>query len=206
MLFAVASAHKPTTKTSFPIPVMQSLQNPFQQAGSLPIITLSPSPTPFLKPAVETSTQVSPDGTKKLSLTVTTNHDTSTYAFTTSDGADTKQESLYTITLPKGQSLDIPFNTWSPDNAYVFLERKTATESSALVMKADGQPFGNGSQYLDVGTTFSAKDTGNAYQETTGWASETLLVVNSTQTDGSKGPSYWFEAPSQAITQLSTQF
>ncbi len=199
MLFAVASAHKPTTKTSFPIPVMQSLQNPFTNE-------LTPSPTPLPKPKVETSSQVSPDGTKKLLLTVTTNPDTSTYAFTTSDGQDGNQQSLYTTTLPLGSSLAIPFNTWSPDDAYVFLEQKDATRSSALVMKADGQPLGDGTQYRDIGTTFSEKNTGNAYQETTGWASNTLLIVNSTQSDGTKGPSYWFEAPSQAITQLSTSF
>lgn len=194
-IVAVNMTNKPISKTSFSIPVMQSINKQ----------TLAP--TPVITPEIETSSQLSPDGTKKLTLTAKTNADlTKTYTFSSSNITDTSLEPLYRTTLPGDVSMHIPFNTWSPDNTYVFIQQTTASESGAVVMRADGKPFQDGQQYLDVTSVFSAKDTGNTYQETTGWASETLLIMNTTQPNKEKGPSYWFEVPSKVITQLSTQF
>lgn len=193
--FAVAfySHPSPKVRLSVAMPVAQDLQNL--------------TPTPTFVPKIDTSSQVSPDGAKKLTLTTTTNKDeTKTYAFTTAGVDNANQQSIYSITLPQAESMNIPFNTWSPDNAYVFLERSSSSGTSALVMKANGQPFADGQQSADVTVAFAAKSTGNAYKETTGWASETLLIVNTTKPDGSKGPSYWYEVPSKAIIQLSTEF
>jgi len=173
--------------SSFSFSAVGALQN------ETPINILTPVPK------IETSSQISPDGTKTLTMAVTTNKDQSkTYAFT---------PSIYpTTTLSSPNSMSIPFNAWSPDNVYVFVEQKDASGSGALVMKADGQPFVGGEKYFDARALFIAKNTGNTYQETTGWASETLLIVNTTKPNGTKGPSYWFELPSRAIIQLSSEF
>jgi len=198
IVFAAYLNHKPNTRYSFSLPVMQASQD------STPTPTPSEAP---VAPTAEVFSQVSPDGTKKLTMTVITNKDASkTYAFATSDVANTNQQSIYKITLPNTENMGIPFNTWSPDNAYVFLQQNMATSSGAIVMKANGEPIVEGQQYFDVAALFNAQNTGNTYQETTGWASGTLLIINTTQTDGAKGPSYWLEIPSKAIIQLSTPF
>jgi len=193
-VFALYFNHKPNIRNSLTLPVMQELQNP--------------SPTLIPTPKIETSSQISPDGAKLLTMTVTTNKNTKTYAFTTSDGTNTNvnKVSIYTAILPSTENMSIPFNTWSPDNAYVFLQHNTASSSGVIAMKANDQPFADGKQYIDVTGVFNAKNTGNTYQVTTGWASPTLLIVNSTTQDGSKGPSYWVEIPSQTVIQLATQF
>jgi hypothetical protein len=198
IVFAAYFNHKPNTRYSFSLPVMQAQDS-----------TLSPVPSeaPVFAPEVQTFSQVSPDGTKKLTMTATTNKDAGkTYAFITSDAANANQQSIYEATLPNMENMSIPFNTWSPDNAYVFLGQNTASSSGAIVMKANGEPIVEGQRYFDVAALFKAQNTGNTYQETTGWASETLLIINTMQPDGTKGSSYWLEIPSKAIIQLSTQF
>lgn len=193
VVFAISSNHKPNISYSFSVPVVQDYQNP--------ISTLSPIPL------TKTSSQISPDGTRIIKLTATTNKDTSvTYTFITSDSTNQNQQSIYATTLPNTESISIPFNTWSPDDKYVFIEHNMTNGSEALVMKADGKPIAEGEQYFNVTTLFTAKNTRDVYQETTGWASETLLIINTTGQDGSKSSSYWFEVPSKAIIQLSTEF
>lgn len=218
-VFALYFNHKPNIKSSISLPVMQNSQGPTSIPASASTIVsnststvtstpaATPLPTPITSKNAEKFSQISPDGAKILTMTVTRNKDDSkTYAFATSDSASTNQQSIYSKTLLGTGNMSIPFNTWSPDNNYVFLQQNGATTSGAIVMKADGQPLVEGEQFFDVISLFTAKNTGNSYQETTGWASETLLIVNTKQQDGSKGPSYWFEVPSKAIIQLSTQF
>lgn len=194
-LFSLYFGHKPNTR-SFHLPVMQDFQKP----------TATPTPTIIPIPTVITQSQTSPDGAKNLTMTIHSNQDGSKiYAFTVS-GNTNNQQLIYTTTLPATENMSIPFNTWSPQNNYFFLQQNTKDSSTALVFKANGQPFPNGENYYNVSTVFGAKNTGNTYQETTGWASETLLIINTTRPDGSKGLSYWFEIPSKAIIQLATEF
>jgi hypothetical protein len=201
IFFAVYLNRIPKMRSSFAIPVVQDTPSP------TPSPTLSPSPVPLFIPATETSSQVSPDGTKKLTMTITTTRNgNKTYAFTASDADNTNQNLIYSVSLPPTESMTIPYNTWSPDNAYVFLAQSTQAGGSALVMRANGQTLSDGQQFDNVTELFTARNTGNTYQETTGWASETLLIINTKNPDGSKGPSYWFEVPSKAIIQLSTVF
>jgi hypothetical protein len=206
ILFVVAAAmgavmaysvlHKPHFQNRISLPVTQASVQP----------TDTPSPTPVI-PKPEVTTQISPDGTKMLTMTATTNHDLSkTYDFVASDADGTNNQSVYSVTLSGGDSMSIPFNAWSPDDRYVFVSRNSASGTDALVMRADGTPLSGTNANFDVKTLFTARNTGNTYQETTGWASDTLLIVNTTTQDGSKGPSYWFEAPSGAIIELATRF
>lgn len=192
MAFAITSNHAPKPRVTFSVPVMQETQN------TLPSI----DPTPK-----EVASQVSPDGTTKITMSAVTNRDLSkTYTFTTSDSLDNNQKTIYTATLPSTDTMTIPFNTWSPDNRYIFLKHASSQKNETLVMRADGAVLPDGDQNDNVTDLFVARNTGETYQDTTGWASETLLIINTTNTDGSKGPSFWEEVPSKAIIELSTEF
>lgn len=176
---------------------------------SLPsMIVQSPIPTTAPTPTVQTFSQMSPDGNKKVIMTVTqkTDLDNKTYTFTTTDSQSTKQQEIYTTTLPNTESMSIPFNTWSPDDTYLFLQHTTKNGSEAFVFRGDGTPVTSTEKYLNATSLFAARNTNTIYKETTGWASETLLIINTVLSHGTQGPSYWFEVPSKAIIQLSTEF
>lgn len=161
-----------------------------------------PSVNPILK--IETASQTTPDGTKKLTMKKTYNSDgTSTFIFAVMDGSGENEYNIYTIKVEASENFSIPFNTWSPDNKYVFIQKN---DTGAWVFKANGQPITTDQAYLDVGDLFMAKIKNVVLKEVTGWASPTLLIVNTVKEDTTKGPSYWFEVPSKAIMVLSSRF
>lgn len=174
--------------------------SPIVAENKTPIIT----PVINLVVKIDTAEQISPDGAKKLVMKTTHNaNGTLTYEFTTVDTTTNNQQPLYTATLTGSESISIPFNTWSPDNKYVFIQKDG---NRALVFKASGGQIVTDQMYLDVLDTFTTKGIKDTPAETTGWASPTLLIVNTTTTDNTKGSSYWFEVPTQAIIQLASQF
>ena len=155
-------------------------------------------------PKVETISQPSPNGKNYLVMKTTNNADKSrTVEFTTTDeSGENIKEIFYTITN-EAEKFKIPFNTWSPDNKYVFILKN---ENQALLFKANGEQVLQDQQYLDIKIIFEEKIKDDIYKEVTGWASNTLLIVNSVKTDGSQSASYWFEVPSKAIIQLSSRY
>jgi len=156
---------------------------------------------------ITVSSQISPDGTKEVVMKVSQNpDDTNTYNFSVVDVGSSIETHIFTWISDPSKNMLIPFNAWSPDDQYFFVEQNTGSTKSVFVFKVSGSPFVNGSNYLDVTDLFTKANTGNNFDEATGWASGTLIIINSIKTDGTKGPSYWFEIPSQAIIQLSTQF
>lgn len=164
-------------------------------------------PEKQFSPKVETASQISPDGTRKLTVTTTSNKDlTNTHVFTTYDTDGSNHKSIYKMTLSYTDKISVPFNSWSPDNVYVFVEKSSSNGTSVIVMRADGQLMPGDLQVINTTEEFVSKISGYSYKETTGWASETLLIANSTNKDGSNGPSFWVEVPSKAIIQLATDF
>jgi hypothetical protein len=167
-----------------------------------------------LMPAVKTtlakitvSSQISPDGTKEVFMKITQNPDnTKTYNFSVVDVGSSDETPIFTRTLDLSKTMLIPFNTWSPDDQYFFVEQNMGNNNGVFAFKANGSPFINDSSYLDVTDLFSKANTGNNFGEATGWASGTLIIINTTQQDNTKGPSYWLEVPSRSVIQLSTQF
>ena len=161
---------------------------------------------PALKLEEFSSSQPSPDGSKKLTMSVVTNKNfTKTYTFTSSNADGSDRKVAYALTLGK-DTMTIPFNTWSPDNKYVFVVLKGQTTTEAIVARADGSLLTESDSMFNITDLYNARETGNTYDKTTGWASETLLIVNTKNTSNDKGPSYWFEVPSKAVIQLSTEF
>lgn len=178
-----------------------------QRKISLPVFQSIPltSPTPTPSPSPEVVSQLSPDGTKKVTLTITHHKNSSTYQITTSADDDTNLVHIYSLTNTK-DTLSLPFNSWSPDDTYFFLVRESPTEKGALVFRADGTPVTVVTPIPDVKDIFQSKVTTNLYDETTGWAADNLLVINSKTPDNAKSTSYWLELPDLSVIQLATQF
>lgn len=177
-------------KSSFTLPVIENFQI---------------SPTPVVANPTTVS-QPSPDGRSLLSMTITPHTSNTSYKLSVADQTGTTQQTIYTTTLPDSENLSIPFNTFSPDNKYFFVQKNSSSHSAALVFRADGSPIAENTQFYNAYDIFTNRGTGNTYDITTGWASETLLIINTKIQSGDKGPSYWLEVPSKAVIQLSTEF
>ncbi|MBI4096762.1 MAG: hypothetical protein HY425_03545 [Candidatus Levybacteria bacterium] len=176
----------------------------FNIVSSIPPVS---APAEAVDPQITVASQISPDGTKKVIMKVTENSDsTKTYDFSVSDENGANEQHIFTKILDLSSSMEIPFNTWSPDNKYLFIREQSENDKKVLVFKADGASFENGETFLDAAAFFKEKNTGNIFEEATGWASETLIIINTKKPDGSKAFSYWFEIPSKSIIQLSTEF
>lgn len=148
----------------------------------------------------------SSDASKKVILKTMQNKDeTKSVTLSTGDSVSGEQQVVFDVTLEKGKSIIIPYNTWSPDNKYFFIQVSTPVGTEIMVFNAKGEPFAGGENYLDLTGLFRKQQTGNNFSEATGWASETLIIVNAATKDNIK-VSYWFEVPSKVIIQLSTVF
>lgn len=163
---------------------------------------ITPASNPILK--IDTATQISPDGTKMLIMKTTHNIDgTLTYVISAADGSGANERELYTTKVKGSESMSVPFNAWSPDNKYLFVHKNG---NYALVFKATGEPIASNQTYFDVADLFRERNYKDTFSQATGWASPTLLIFNTIKQDGTKGYSYWFEVPSKAIIQLSSEF
>jgi len=161
-------------------------------------------PTVTSIPKVDFASQTTPDGTKILSMTRTQNSDkTYTYIFSVEDESGDNKKQIYTVTTPVSEMMSVPFNAWSPDNQYLFIQKNT---DNALVFKANGESVTDGQLYFDIKDSFEKKVTTVVPRAITGWAANRLIIVNTLKTDSAIGPSYWFEVPSKAAIKLSSMF
>lgn len=193
--------NKPQSTLASDLPVLKS------QPASNPLPTIQPSPIPTYIPQISTISEISSDGTKKVILeTKDNNNGTNTLTLTTEDGTGENLRVILNETLDKNSSITIPFNTWSPDNKYFFIQKNTPENTEIKVFTADGQNFNIDEPFLDLTGLFKLRDTGHNYKEATGWGGYGLIVFNTTKQNNDYGPSYWFEVPSKAIIPLSTLF
>lgn len=181
----------------------RNFQNESRASTGTPILRMTiPTTNPILK--IEASSQISPDGKKIVSMKRTHNTDGSfTYMFTVMDANGENDHIIYSTTSQNPDDYRIPFNAWSPDNRYVFIQKDI---HDALVFKENGEPISGNLKFLAVAEIFGNKVKNMIPTQVTGWASPTLLIVNTVNTDGSKGYSHWFEVPSAAVIQLASQF
>lgn len=146
---------------------------------------------------------VSADGALFATLETHDNGDgTRAYSLYSCDKDCNSKQLLFQQNLPNGEKIEVPFNAWSPDNRYLYIQKLGITPTY-MVFKADGSAFGENSPYLDIASTFMAKQPDLSLKEVTGWDSTTLLHVDSIKKDGEKGPNFWYEVPSEALIQLS---
>lgn len=163
------------------------------------------SPVPLITQSTTFSTdeQVSPDGQVKLMMQVQfTSYGTREYTFFTMDKTEELKREVYTSTLTQGAYF-IPFNSWSPDNRYFFIQKNTG---EVLVFTITGESITPDEQFFDVKGIYTQIDRTDMFDTVTGWASPTLLIIRTKKIDGTRGNSYWFEVPDKAIIQLSGDF
>ncbi|HTK03731.1 MAG TPA: hypothetical protein VL401_03135 [Alphaproteobacteria bacterium] len=153
---------------------------PFSQKTSyVPPVAIADSP--------KLTEIISPDGKDKLSVKEEKTKENIIYTFTTS-----KQK--FTKTVPLETSILVPFNTFSPDDKYFFLQEG----DTYFVPLKD--------EVLDINAMFAAKHPEYKITEATGWGGMTLIVINTDKTSGGIGPSFWFDVTSKSFIQLSTRF
>lgn len=145
----------------------------------------------------------SSDGTMKLVTKTTKNANSSSmYSFTVSaiDGSDPHM--IYATSASPSATLAIPYNSWSPDNKIVFIEKKSTDGDTYLVLLASGENFANGDKAIDVLALFKEKQPSLRLKEITGWDGIGLLHVTTLTEQGTKGPSFWFDIASRSFLQL----
>lgn len=146
--------------------------------------------------SLKSSIVLSGDGTMKVTMKSQEKLDgTTDYSFFVSDSSDKNSKLLYSKSIKKG-SMDIPKNTWSPDNKYLFILDKEDGDHY-LVFKANGELFANGDKFIDATLLFEKKQPSFLLSEMTGWDGLGLMHVRATNT------SFWFDIDSQNFLQLA---
>jgi hypothetical protein len=159
------------------------------------------------EPRVTTVSQISQDGTKKITLQRIDNNDgTKTFSLSSSDGTGENVQIIFNKNLAESEEIIIPFNAWSPDNEFFFVGENRPGDERILVFRAGGGPFENDELYLDLTETFRNSSTGFNFKEATGWGGYSVIVFNTTTNEGGQGPSFWFDVPSRDVIRLSTLF
>jgi hypothetical protein len=121
----------------------------------------------------------------------------------------TEKDTTPLIILEQDSSKDslvtVPFNTFSPNNKYVFLKVES-THPSHLVLRTDSENIAKDIKYADIEDRFYAQHPEFVITDVTGWGGYTLIVVNTNDREGKIGPSWWFDASSLSFIRLSTRF
>jgi len=147
-------------------------------------------PTPIV---VQKTEIVSPDGKVILLMNQKRSGDNISWTFSIGD------TQLYQETLPKDIQFSIPFNTFAPDNKFIFIKKTSANLSSYIVLSSSGKS-------MEISELFYAKYSEYKITDITGWAAPNLLIVNTDKVGGGKGPSFWFDVSSKSFIRLSNRF
>jgi len=174
-------------------------------SAALPVLpTLAPTTVP--PEPVQIVPIDSPDGLKTLTMKKQKTNDNTTYSFLTSAKSDATEQLIFNKTENSSQDISVPYNTWSPDDAFVFLKESTPTIDNYYVLHTSGESFPDGSQYLNIQDLFKKQLSNYTLTDVTGWAAPDLLIVNTKTDQGQQGPSFWFTVSSQSFLQLGTYF
>ncbi len=159
----------------------------------------APSPTPSPEPLspVQTITTQSPDGKKDLIMEKQLKGDLVNYSFSVLDKEENILTFLYSKNLAKSEAIDIPFNTWSPDNKYIFIKEEGVYYLWLLSAETTTP--------IKISELFTEKYKELSLDEITGWAAPGLLIVNAKTTDGVQS-SLWFDVVNQNFIPLATTF
>ena len=172
--------------------------------SAAPLVSLTP--TIAKKESIEVVTDVSPDGTSRLMMIKQQKETNTSYSLLASAVTDSQEKPIFSKTIDHVQNWTIPYNTWSPENNYLFLKESTPTGNNYYVFNTNGNLFPDGAQFINVSELFNLKITDYTLTEITGWADPNLLIINTKTKQGQQGPSFWFEIPSRSFIQLSTHF
>lgn len=178
----------------------------YRQNSSQSLKTSQVSPTPMSEaeiPVVEASQNTpvdSPDGKVTLAMKITKSGSGVTYSFSA------LEKVIFEKTVDSSISFSIPGNTWSPDDKYVFLKEVGPVSVNFFVLSAAKDSSQQDDQTASISNLFAVKYPDLTIKDVTGWGGINLVVVNSNNMDGSRGSSFWFDAPSHSFIQLATRF
>ena len=159
----------------------------------------TPTPTPSNLPVITQTTSVdSPDSLESVVLEKTTKEGENNYSLYVLNKEDNFKIFLFSKKTELNFDISIPFNTWSPDNRFVFIKEPRKT---FLVWDTEGEE-----QSSNVSELFKAKYEDLILADVTGWAAPDLLIVNTKTEAGDIGPSLWFDVKSKSFIALSTRF
>lgn len=159
------------------------------------VLSIEPPIVPISTPKPVVLSQISPDGTHTVSLN------------TVSDSTEIMINNEVVVQRPVevGIDLEIPFNTWSPDDKYFFLREKSEQGDEYLVMAASGKHFADDSPSLKVKELFAVFHPEATIVDATGWAAPTLLILNAKSGTETK-MSFWFDISTHQFIRLSNYF
>ena len=124
----------------------------------------------------------------------------------TSSKADGQKTQIYKEEALGSNKLEIPYNTWSPDNVYFFLSEKTPAYNNHFVFQSTGNLFPNNLPYVSIHELFSKNTPDYLIEDVTGWGGINLVIVNAKNNADNRKVSFWFDGPSQTFIQLGTYF
>ena len=166
-------------------------------AGAPPQAVITPAPD-------EVNVMVSPDGTKTLTMRKQSSIKSTNYTFYSSSPGH-PDNLILDKNLESSQSFSIPYNTWSPDNKYIFLKESAANGNSYYVYLA-APDTDSSFKSSNIAELFAAKVPEYEITEVTGWAAPTFIIVNAVSKNQENNVSFWYDVESQSFTQLSLFF
>lgn len=167
---------------------------------------ITPIPTTFIPGPLKVEAMDSPDGTATFTLESQKFENSVQYSFFYTKAAGGNKTLIFSEEATSSKLYSVPYNTWSPDNVYIFLNESDGNRDGYIVFSVTGEPFIDGAKYLDIDELFAEKVAGFTIAEITGWAAPDLLLVNTTEDEKGTKVSYWFNVKTQGFTRLSTYF
>lgn len=176
--------------------------------ATMPAMLPSPTPsaTPLPVPKTSISTQISPDGSVDLILkTKEVPPNQTQYILSVENKQKAKEIEIARYSFINTEKIILPFNAWSPDNKYFFVQQTSNATDTYLVFSAT-EKESTEKPHIDVGAYFLEKEVPGKLDQVIGWAAPYLLIVTTIQEDQTKGPSYWFDTTSNSFLRLSHAF
>lgn len=150
---------------------------------------------------------ISPDGKYTLTMqSLKTPDGDISQAFSVSTDADLAPQNLYSKVSNPDSIISIPFNTFSPDNKFIFLKFADSGKTKHVVLRTDGAEIAKGSQTVEIESKFYEEYPDFVITDITGWGGVNLIVVNTNYNEGKIGPSWWFDLSNKSFIKLSTRF
>lgn len=152
-------------------------------------------------PEIEKKTEIhSSDGVMNLIASSKRLDDgTSNYVFRVVKRSDNTASDLFSKGVGSGVTMEIPFNSWSPDNKQVFVIERDGSVTKYFVYRVDGSSYKNGELFLEVSSLWSESLNKYIMRDITGWEGNDLLGIRTTSDDGTAGPRYWFVISSRSF-------
>lgn len=113
---------------------------------------------------------------------------------------------IYSLESDDKNFINVPLNTFSPDNRFIYLIEEGENHREFLLFRTDGKNIKGDQKFIEVINYFNYKNPDYVVTDVTGWGSYTQLVINTDNSDGKRGPSWWLDAGMLTFYKLTTRF